>query len=215
MKNWRSIDRFPVTCLIAVIAITAISGIRPFERTTWWLEILPILIVVPLLLATYARFRLSNLLYALIVVHALVLAVGGHYTYARVPLFDWIRDYFHDTRNSYDAIGHLAQGLVPAIAIRELLLRTSPLKPGKWLFTIIVFCCLGISALYEISEWLTAFAMGNQANDFLGTQGDMWDTQKDMAFAGIGAIIGLLLLNRWHDRSLRTLTASIHTSRLR
>jgi len=205
--------RFPLTCLAIVLAILIVSGINPYDRFTWWLEIAPILITLPLLATTYKRFRLTNLLYALIVIHALILAVGGHYTYARVPLFDMIRDYFHDVRNSYDGVGHLAQGFIPAIAIRELLLRTSTLKHGKWMVAIIVFACFGIGAIYEILEWLAAFSSGDQANDFLGTQGDQWDTQKDMLLAGIGAGLALLTLSRAHDKSLKTLTEKARKSR--
>jgi len=206
-------DPFPLACLGVILGALAVSGVHPYERFTWWLEIVPILIVVPILIATYRRFPLTHFLYALITVHAVILAVGGHYTYARVPLFNLVKNYFHEVRNSYDGVGHLAQGLVPAIAARELLIRTSPLKPGKWLFALIILSCLGISAIYEILEWLASYAEGGKAEDFLGTQGDPWDTQKDMALAGVGAAIGLLFLSRWHDKSLQKLTASIRTSR--
>ena len=212
MKSKLKPHRFPIACLIVTSVILVISGIDPYDRFTWWLEIAPILIVIPLLTATYQRFRLTNLLYALIVIHALILAVGGHYTYARVPWFDWIRDYFEDTRNSYDGIGHLAQGFIPAIAIRELLLRTSPLKSGKWMTAIIIFACFGIGAIYEVLEWLAAFSSGDQANDFLGAQGDEWDTQKDMLLAGIGAGLALLTLSRTHDKSLKTLIGRVRKS---
>ncbi len=204
---------FPLACLIILLAALILSGIGPHDRFTWWLEIAPILIVVPLLIATYSRFPLTHLIYGLIVIHAIILAVGGHYTYAKVPLFDTIRDYFGHDRNSYDKVGHFAQGFIPALVIRELLLRTSPLKAGKWLFAIIVFACFGISAVYEILEWAAAFTSGEDANDFLGTQGDTWDTQKDMLLAGIGAVVGLLTLSRFHDKALKKLTASTHTSR--
>jgi putative membrane protein len=160
---------------------------------------------VPVLLLTGRKFRLTDLAYALIAVHAVILIVGGHYSYARVPLFDWIRDFLHTKRNSYDGLGHFAQGFVPALIARELLIRTSPLKPGKWMFAIIVLCCFGISAIYELLEWAAALADGGGADEFLSTQGDPWDTQKDMALAGIGAIVSMLVLPRLHDRELARL----------
>ncbi|MEQ8332129.1 DUF2238 domain-containing protein [Nisaea sp.] len=133
----------------------------------------------------------------------MVLLVGAHYTYAEVPLFDWVRDTFGFERNHYDRVGHLAQGFVPAIAIRELLLRTSPLRPGRWLFSIVLFCALGISATYELIEWLAAILVGQGAEAFLGTQGDPWDTQTDMALAGLGAILAQMVLGRTHETQLR------------
>ena len=181
------------------------SVINPYDRFTWWLESIPALVAIVLLTATYTRFRLSNLLYGIIAVHAIILLVGGHYTYARVPLFDLIKDYFHFSRNHYDRLGHLMQGLSPALVARELLVRTSGLQRGVWMTVLIILGCLGISAVYEIIEWLTAVSTGEAAEAFLGTQGDIWDTQKDMACAGIGAILGLLLFSHWHDRSLARL----------
>ncbi len=188
----------PMTCLAMTIMVFIWSAIAPFERTTWWMEIAPILIAYPLLIATYRKFRLTDLLYVLIFVHAVVLMVGGHYSYARVPFFDFLG---HD-RNNYDKVGHFAQGFIPAMVIRELLLRTSTLRPGKWLAAILVFACLGISAVYEIIEWIAGVSLGQGAEEFLGTQGDMWDTQKDMAWAGIGAIAAVVFLSRAHDRAL-------------
>ncbi len=195
--------RFPVFCLLSGLAILTWSGIAPYERGTWWMEIAPALIAAPLMIATYKKFPLTNFLYGLILVHAIILMIGGHYTYARVPLFD-----FGDgARNNYDKIGHFAQGFIPAIVIRELLLRTSPLRPGKWLFTIIVFSCLGISAVYELIEWIAAVLLGSGAEEFLGTQGDVWDTQEDMAWAGIGAITAMVFLSRPQDRAIKHLHA--------
>lgn len=191
--------RLPFFCLVATGLVLLWSGIGPYDRTTWWMEVAPVLIAVPLLAATYKNFRLTNLLYVLVFLHAVILMVGGHYTYARVPFFDFLG---HD-RNNYDKIGHFAQGFIPAIAIRELLLRTSPLRPGKWLATLIVFSCLGISALYEIIEWTAAVLLGQGADEFLGSQGDMWDTQKDMMWAGVGAIAALALLSKLHNRALQ------------
>lgn len=188
----------PLACLALTIPILVWSAIDPYDRITWWMEVAPVLIAYPLLILTYRRLRLSDLLYGLVFLHAVILIVGGHYTYARVPFFDWLGE----GRNNYDKIGHFAQGFIPAIAIRELLLRTSPLRPGKWLAAIIVFACLGISALYEIIEFAAGAMLGTGADEFLGTQGDEWDTQKDMMWAGIGAVAAVVLLSRWHDRSL-------------
>lgn len=194
---------WPVFWLV-IVAISFIwSAISPFDRFTWFLETLPVMIVIPLLGVTYQRFRLTNLVYALIALHCIILIIGGHYTYAKVPLFDWIRDHGDFVRNHYDRIGHLAQGFVPAILIRELLIRTSPLKPGKWMVLIVLFACLGISATYEIFEWLVAAFTGEAAEAFLGTQGDPWDTQKDMFFAFLGAVVSLCTLSSWHNKNLK------------
>lgn len=190
----------PLICLAAGVIIFIWSGIAPYDRTTWWMEVAPAILAAPLLLATYKKFSLTTLLYVLIFIHAVILMVGGHYSYARVPFFDWMGE----SRNNYVKLGHSAQGFIPAMVVRELLLRTSPLKSGKWLFAIIVFACLGISALYELIEWAAAMALGQGADEFLGTQGDAWDTQKDMAFAGLGAVCALLFLSRLHDKYLKT-----------
>ncbi len=190
---------------IALIALLALSGIAPKELDTWAMEIAPVVIVLPLLWFTWRRFPLTPLVYGLIFVHALVLMLGGHYTYAEVPLGAWMQETFHLSRNPYDGIGHLAQGFIPAMVARELLLRQTPLRPGRWLFVMVVLACGGISALYELIEWGAAVAMGAGAEAFLGTQGDPWDTQKDMAFAFVGAIAAQLLLARWHDRQLARL----------
>ncbi len=181
------------------------SAINPHDRFTWFLEVFPVIIGLAILIGTYSRFPLTNLLYVLLVFHAIILLVGGHYTYAKVPLFDTIRDHFHFSRNHFDRLGHFAQGFVPAMIIRELLLRTSPLRAGKWLVAIIIFSCLGISATYEIFEWLVAVFTGEAADSFLGTQGDPWDTQEDMFFAFIGASTALITLSKWHDKFLSKL----------
>lgn len=196
----------PLFCLLGVLLVFVWSAVRPYDRVTWWLETAPVMIAVPLLLATYTRFRLTTLLYVLIALHAIVLVVGAKYTYARVPLFDDLKEFFNHSRNSYDGVGHFVQGFVPAMVARELLLRTSPLRRGKWLSALIVFSCLGISAVYEIIEYIAAIAGGGTSEAFLGTQGDPWDTQKDMALAGIGAIVALLFLSRLHDRQLNQRT---------
>jgi putative membrane protein len=176
-----------VLLLVVALALVA-SGLHPHDRLTWFLEVLPVLIAAPLLIATHRSFPLTPLAYGLIAIHSLVLILGGHYTYARVPLGFWMQDWFDFTRNHYDRIGHLMQGFGPAIIIRELLVRTSPLAPGKWLFTIVLFTVLGISATYELIEWWTALASEEASAAFLGTQGDVWDTQWDMFLAGCGAI---------------------------
>lgn len=186
----------------AVLLVFVWSAIKPHDYFTWFLEVFPAIIAAPILALTYRRFPLTSLAYVLIAIHAMILMVGGHYTYAEVPLFNWLRDTFHLARNNYDRVGHFAQGFVPALLAREILLRTTPLKPGKMLFFLVVCVCLAISASYELFEWAVAEATGEAADSFLGTQGDVWDTQKDMAWALCGAVVSLLTLSRWHDRML-------------
>jgi len=186
---------------IVGVALVA-SGIAPYDRVTWWLEVFPVLIAAPLLLATAARFPLTPIAYTLIAAHALILILGGHYTYAQVPLGFWVQDGLGLARNHYDRLGHFAQGFVPAILVREILLRTSPLRPGRWLFFLVTATCLAISACYEFIEWWAALAGGVAADAFLGTQGDVWDTQWDMFVALLGALTAQLLLGRAHDRAL-------------
>jgi putative membrane protein len=189
----------------ALIALLAWSGWRPYDLATWAMEIVPVAIVLPILWTTQRRFPLTPLLYALIFAHACVLMVGGHYSYARVPLGEWMRDAFAFERNHYDRIGHFMQGFVPAIAARELLLRHTGLQRGGWLFTVVTAVALAVSAIYELIEWGTAVALGAGADEFLATQGDPWDTQKDMAMAWIGAMVAQPVLARWHDRQLAAL----------
>ena len=179
------------------------SVINPKDLFTWFLEVLPALIGLAVILITYNRFRLTNLVYVLILVHAIILVIGGHYTYAEMPLFNWLRDTFHLARNHYDRLGHFVQGFVPAIISREILLRKSPLKRGKLLSFLIISICLAISASYELIEWGVAAATGSAADAFLGTQGDVWDTQWDMLFALCGSIISLLTLQKFHDSVLK------------
>jgi putative membrane protein len=193
------------TLAIIIGAALSVSGIAPYDRTTWWLEIFPVLIAFPVLVLTARRFPLTRLTYTLLAVHALILIVGGHYTYARVPLGFWVQDAFGLARNHFDRLGHFAQGFVPAILIREILLRTSPLRPGRWLFVLVTAACLAFSACYELFEWWAALAGGHAAEAFLGTQGDVWDTQWDMFCALLGAISAQLLLARSHDRTLAKL----------
>ncbi len=199
----------PVALLAAGAALLVWSGITPADRTTWILEVFPIFIAAPLLLATARRLPLTPLAYRLIFVHALILMLGGHYTYAQVPLGFWMQRVFGFTRNHYDRIGHLAQGFVPAIVAREILIRRSPLRAGKWLFFIVLSVCLAISACYELIEWWSALIGGSAADAFLGTQGDPFDTQADMFMALIGAIAAQVLLARVHDQQIaRTATLS-------
>jgi len=199
----------PAALLALVTVALVVSGVGPHDRLTWVLEVLPVLIAAPLLIATWWRFPLTPLAYWLIAAHALVLILGAHYTYARVPLGFWMQDAFDFQRNHYDRIGHLMQGFGPAIIIRELLVRTSPLAPGKWLFTLVLFSVLGVSATYEFTEWWAALAGGEAAGAFLGTQGDVWDTQWDMFLAGCGAIASQLLFARLHDRQLAALDPAV------
>ncbi|WP_023269550.1 DUF2238 domain-containing protein [Acinetobacter gyllenbergii] len=191
------------TAILAILLL--ISGIQPFDRTTWWLEIIPVLIAVPLLFATYKAFPLSPLLYGLIFLHAVVLIVGGAYSYARVPLGFEIAQWLGLERNPYDKIGHFMQGFVPAIAAREILIRNRILSKGKMLSFIVICIVMAISAGYELIEWAAALSLGQGAEEFLGTQGDEWDTQSDMFFALIGSISALLLLSKWHDRQIAKL----------
>ncbi len=193
-------ERFPLALLGLVIVALAISGVAPYDRSTWWMEVAPVMIAAPLLVATHRRFPLTPLLQVLIAAHALVLIVGGAWTYARVPFGFWLQDVLALDRNPYDRIGHFMQGLVPAMVAREILLRLRVVRGRGWLFHIVTSLCLAISALYELIEWGAAVALGQGADAFLGTQGDPWDTQNDMAMALVGAITGQLLLGRWQDR---------------
>ena len=184
------------------LLVLAVTGYKPYDLTTWFLEVFPVLFAIPLLALTRTGFPLTRLLYWLIFVHALILMLGGHYTYARVPLGFWIQDWFDLSRNHYDRIGHIAQGVVPAMIARELLLRRSPLVRGKWLFFLVVCACMFVSVFYEFIEWWTALIAEGASIEFLGTQGDVWDTQWDMFLAFCGAILGQVLLARVHDRQL-------------
>jgi putative membrane protein len=193
--------------LAATLALLALSGVGPHDRFTWFLEVAPIVIGVPILVATRKRFPLTPLVYRLLFVHALILMLGGHYTYALVPLGEWVKDTFGLARNHYDRLGHFAQGFVPAMVAREILRRRTPLPEGGWLFFLVCCVCLAISATYEFIEWWTAVATGEAAAAFLGTQGDPWDTQWDMFLALLGAISAQLSLGRVHRRQLERLAA--------
>jgi len=188
-----------------VAAALVASGIQPHDRATWVLEVLPVAIGVPLLVVLHPRFRFTPLAYRLVFLHALILMLGGHYTYARVPLGFWVQDLLDLSRNHYDRLGHLAQGFVPAVLAREVLLRRLSLRPGKWLFFLVSSVCLALSACYEFLEWWAALIGGEAAEAFLGTQGDVWDTQWDMFLALVGAVSAQLLLARTHDRQLQEL----------
>jgi len=197
-------SRGELLLLLATVTLAlVVSGIGPNDGMTWLLEVLPVLLIVPLLIFTGRRFPLTPLSYRLIALHALILILGGHYTYAEVPLGFWIQDLFDLSRNPYDRIGHLAQGFVPAVVAREVLLRKTPLQPGGWLFMLTVSICLAFSAFYEMIEWWVAIIAGLSAEAFLGTQGDIWDTQWDMFLALVGATIALLALRGVQDRQLR------------
>jgi len=188
-----------------LVGLLALSGAHPFDRTTWALEIFPIVIALPILYGTHSRFPLTTLLYCLIFVHALVLMLGAAYSYARVPLGFFIADLLGVERNPYDKIGHFFQGLVPALAAREILLRGNFVQRGKMLIFLVLCVVLAISATYELIEWAAAITLGQGADEFLGTQGDPWDTQSDMFFALIGGVTAIILLSNRHDRQLQEL----------
>lgn len=200
MKSART---FHLALLLMVVAVLGWSGCQPYDRFTWWLEVAPGLAGIVILLATYRRFQFTTLCYSLIALHICILCVGGHYTYARVPAFDWLRPVFGWERNHFDRLGHFMQGFVPAIIAREIFLRLRIVNRKKWIPFLVGSVCLAISALYELIEWWTACFSGSAANDFLGTQGDVWDTQEDMCMALIGLVCALLFLSWFHDRALR------------
>ncbi len=199
----RDKDKLPGALLISEFVILIGSLIFSNDRFTWILEVFPILLALPVLVITYSRFQLTNFVYSIIVVHSLILAVGGIYTYAKVPLGFWMQDWFGFARNHYDRIGHFAQGFFPIIIVRELLLRTAPLIKSKWLIAISIAFCLAISAFYELIEFWYAILADESAESFLGSQGDIWDAQWDMFFALIGSIMSLLLFSKIHNKSLK------------
>ena len=199
--------REPLVLLIVGAVLLVLSGIGPHDRTTWWLEVAPILIAAPVLILTARRFPLTPLAYRLIFVHALILMLGGHYTYARVPLGFWLQDWLGSERNPYDRIGHLMQGFVPALVAREILLRNGYIAGRRMAAFLSVCVALAVSASYELIEWWSALALGQGADDFLGTQGDPWDTQEDMFCALIGSILSVSLLSRLQDRQIRALNS--------
>lgn len=196
--GWR-----PAAWLAAFVAVLAWSAVNPHDYPTWLLEVLPALLGVAVLAATRRRFPLTTLVYVLILLHSIILIVGGHYTYAEVPLGEWARDAFDLERNNYDKLGHFAQGFIPAIVTREVVIRRDVFKSAGWRNFFIVCFCLAFSAFYELIEWWVALLSSEAAESFLGTQGYVWDTQSDMAFALAGAVLALPLLGRWHDRQMR------------
>lgn len=179
------------------------SAILPEDYFTWFLEVLPAIIGLIVLAFTYNKFRLTRLTYTLILIHCIILMVGGHYTYAKVPLFDWFKEFFELSRNNYDKLGHFAQGFVPAVVAREIFIRKNVVNTANWLNFLVICFCLALSAFYELIEWWVAVMSGESAENFLGTQGYIWDTQSDMAFALSGAIIALVALSSLHDRQLQ------------
>ncbi|ABV85960.1 DUF2238 domain-containing protein [Shewanella pealeana] len=189
--------------LVIFFAVLIWSGINPKDQFTWFLEVAPALIALPILIYTRNSFTLTSLAYGLILIHCIILMVGGHYTYAEVPLFDWISDWTGGERNNYDKVGHFAQGFIPTILAREVFIRLSVVKVGAWCNFLAICFALAFSAFYELIEWWVAELTGEDAEAFLGTQGYVWDTQSDMAMALVGAISAVLLLSRLHDKALR------------
>lgn len=196
---------YELALLASMVLLLARSAVRPHDYFTWWLEVAPIFIGVPILIWLYPTLRLTPLTYTLVWLHCLILMLGGHYTYAQVPLGFWMQDALGFARNHYDRIGHFAQGFIPAMLAREIFIRRSPLAGSRWLPFMVVCFCLAFSALYELIEFWTALTTGEAAEAFLGTQGDPWDTQWDMQLALIGAITALATLSRVHDRQLERL----------
>lgn len=203
-----------IVLLVLWLAALVVSGIGPKEYGTWFMETAPVMVAIPLLALTWRSFPLTPLLYVLIFVHGLILMLGGHYTYAEVPPGFWVRDALGLERNHYDRLGHFAQGFVPAILAREILLRRSPLKPGGWLFLCATSICLAFSAFYELIEWWAALALGQGADAFLGTQGDQWDTQWDMFMALVGALTAQLALGPRHNRQLAALPRNSESAKV-
>jgi len=195
-------SRYELALLVSMVILLVWSGVAPHDRFTWLLEVAPIFIGVPVLIWLYPRLRLTPLTYTLVWIHCLILMLGGHYTYAQVPLGFWMERLLGFSRNNYDRIGHLAQGFIPAMLAREIFIRRSPLAGSRWLPFLVVCFCLAFSALYELIEFWTAVSAGGAATDFLGTQGDPWDTQWDMQLALIGSIVSLVTLSRAQDRQL-------------
>ena len=208
--------RYPAVLLAVFFLISVLTNLAPpAGRTSWWLEVGPGVLGIVLLVATFRRFPMSHLVYTLVFVHCCILVYGGYYTYALTPLGNWARDTFHLARNHYDRVGHLALGAFPAFTIREILLRTSPLERGGWLTFILINVIFGFAALYELFEWGAALVLDPAGGDaFLGTQGYVWDAQSDMLYAGIGAVVGLVLLTRLHDAELKRLGVATSSSAL-
>lgn len=196
-------DPLRIGWIVIFVAVLAWSGTGPHDYPTWWLEVTPALVGAGILWATRNRFPLTRMTYILILIHCIILMIGGHYTYAEVPIGEWLREAFDQSRNNYDKLGHFAQGFIPAIVARELLIRLQVVTRPGWRGFLIVCLCLAISAFYELIEWWVALLSAEAADAFLGTQGYTWDTQSDMAWALFGAVAALVLLGSWHDRQLR------------
>lgn len=205
-KNREPDGSLKIVWLVIFFAVLIWSGIAPKNYFTWFLEVVPALIGLGILAATYHKFTLSRLTYFLILLHCIVLMIGGHYTYAEVPLFDTVANWFGWERNHYDKLGHFIQGFVPACITREILLRLNVVKNERWLLVFVISVCLAFSAFYELIEWWTALAVGSDAESFLGTQGYVWDTQSDMLMALIGSAVFLAFFRKWQDSSIRKLT---------
>ena len=185
-----------------------LSGIQPHDYFTWLLEVFPAIIGLIVLLLTFKKFKFSELTYFLILAHCYILFIGGHYTYAEVPLFEWIKDTFEQSRNNYDKVGHFAQGFVPAMIVRELFVRKEIVKQGSWLSFLTVCVCIAISVFYEFLEWLVAIIIGESADSFLGTQGYVWDTQSDMLYATIGAMCMVLFISKIQDKQIEKMKST-------
>lgn len=198
-----------VLLLVSLAVVFVWSYIGYFNFWGWFLEVLLVFTGIGILILVYHKFRFTNVVYVLIWLHAIILLIGAHYTYSRVPLFNWLRDTFELSRNHYDRLGHFVQGFVPALIAREVLLRKSPLQRGGWLFTIVICFCLAMSAVYELFEWLLALIAKDTGEIFLATQGDVWDAQKDMAFCLVGAVVSLLALSKLHDRALKKISPAV------
>ena len=193
------------TLLVLVLLLLIWSAINPYDYFTWFLEVLPAIIGIIILIATFGKFRFTNFVYVLIFLHCAILIIGGHYTYAEVPLFDWFQESFNQTRNNYDKVGHFAQGFVPAMITRELLIRKIVITKTSWLNFIVVCIAMAISVTYEFIEWAVSLSTGEGGDSFLGTQGYIWDTQSDMLYATIGAIFALVLFGKFHSNEIKKL----------
>jgi len=200
--EYKDMKKYLLLLILFFIGLIA-SGIQPHDYFTWILEVFPGIIGLVILLFTFNKFQFTTLTYAFILVHCYILFVGGHYTYAEVPLFDWVKEVFHQSRNNYDKVGHFAQGFVPAMIVRELFVRLDIVKRGIWLPILTVCVCISISAVYELFEWFVAVVSGQSSEAFLGTQGDPWDTQSDMLFATIGAICMVVFISKIQDKLIQ------------
>ncbi|EEP56216.1 DUF2238 domain-containing protein [Clostridium butyricum] len=201
----KSNKRFHLILLVMLLSILIWSVIEPKDLFIWFLEVLPVIIGVSVLICIYPKYRFSNFIYVLITIESIILIVGGHYTYAEMPIFNWIRDTFDLSRNYYDRLGHFMQGFIPAMIAREIIIRNKVINKKKYLSFIVICICLAISASYELIEFVVAKLTGNAADAFLGTQGDVWDTQWDMLMALIGSVTSLSLFSRYHDKKLTQL----------